>query len=61
MSVIDHVRLAVRLRETQWLIDDVAHHTAAHRLEERELAETARALAELAELLEETRTALSHR
>lgn len=61
MTEINHVQLAVRLRQAQWLIDDVAYHTAAHRLEERELADTAEALHELADLLIQTRTALTTR
>lgn len=61
MTEINHVQLAVRLRQAQWLIDDVAYHAAAHRLEERELDDAAEALGELADLLTETRTALTNR
>lgn len=47
----DTTRLAVVLRSTQWLLDDLAHEVGSGSLNSAELARTATALDEVAALL----------
>lgn len=47
-------RLAVLLRRTQWLIDDLAHEVGSGSLGKSELATAAAALAEVSKLLHDT-------
>lgn len=47
------VTLAVLLRQAQWLLDDLASHVGAGRLDAREFADTATVLDEISLLLRE--------
>ncbi|TWG07851.1 hypothetical protein [Saccharopolyspora dendranthemae] len=47
----DTTRLAVLLRSTQWMLDDLAHEVGSGALNSTELATTATALDEVAALL----------